>query len=109
MHKVECPSCAQTIRFETEPKLGQFVTCSTCNTALVVSELNPLTLNWVALNEWTDENPAVYDRRHKSKKHKKRHDHDAVEDFEDDEDELESYDKRRHSKRTRNLDDDYDY
>ncbi|MBN2502386.1 MAG: hypothetical protein JXB38_16510 [Anaerolineales bacterium] len=108
MHKVECPSCAQTIRLEKDPKVGQLITCSSCETALVVATISPLTLNWVALDDHVEENPADHDRRRKSKKHKKRYERDDTEDFEDTDDDVESFGKRRRPKRTRNLDDDYD-
>ena len=111
MHKVECPSCAQMIRFESQPKLGQLFTCSACSAALVVSSTAPLSLNWVALNEWAGDGPSDYDRRHKPKKHKKRYAQqaDADEDAEEDGDDFEAHGKRHRPKRSRSLDEDYDY
>jgi hypothetical protein len=109
MHKVECPSCAQTIRLEKEPKPGQLITCPTCNAALVVTTTSPLSVSWVALDDYGEETAADHDRWHKSKKHKKRYERDDAEDLEDTDDDLESFGKRRRPKRTRNLDDDYDF
>ena len=108
MHKVECPSCAQTIRLEKEPKSGQLITCSTCNTALVVTTISPLAVSWAALNDHA-ENPVDNDHWRKSKKNKKRYEREESEDFEDIDDDVESFGKRRRPKRTRNLDDDYDF
>ena len=108
MHKVECPSCAQTIRLEKEPKPGQLITCSTCNTALVVTTISPLTVSWAALDDHA-ENSVGHDHWRKSKKHKKRYEREDSEDSDDIDDDVESFGKRRRPKRTRNLDDDYDY
>lgn len=41
-----CPECDTRIRFHTQPRLGQLVTCHECGEISEVVELNPIELTW---------------------------------------------------------------
>lgn len=46
-----CPECQQRIQFDSEPKIGQKLICQTCNTALLVTWLFPISLDFLDTNE----------------------------------------------------------
>ena len=48
MFTVMCPSCNGLVRIKTEPRLGQFVTCPSCQKMTKVFSLHPLRLEVVS-------------------------------------------------------------
>lgn len=50
MFTVMCPSCNGLVRIKTEPRLGQYVTCPTCQKMTKVISLNPLRLEVLSVS-----------------------------------------------------------
>ncbi len=50
-----CPDCDETIRPRTTPRIGQKITCSTCDAELEVVGINPLELEWAIDDDWDDD------------------------------------------------------
>ncbi|MBN1667401.1 MAG: hypothetical protein JW862_09940 [Anaerolineales bacterium] len=42
----ECPACGNEVRFRTKPRMGQLVTCPSCESELEVVWLDPVELDW---------------------------------------------------------------
>jgi lysine biosynthesis protein LysW len=49
-----CPECDASIHFEHQPKIGQRVRCSQCNSILSVIRLMPLELDWAFIEPFED-------------------------------------------------------
>lgn len=43
---VECLSCGDDISIQGNIKIGNMITCDTCDTQLEIIELNPLMVDW---------------------------------------------------------------
>jgi alpha-aminoadipate carrier protein LysW len=50
IQKAECPQCGNEISVGSQPRIGQPVTCSNCNSELEVVWLDPLELDWPMLD-----------------------------------------------------------
>lgn len=56
--KVPCPDCGYEIDLGPDPEIGETITCPECWAYLVVTNLDPVELNWDDANEeenWEDE------------------------------------------------------
>ena len=53
--KAECPQCGFDISVGSQPRIGQQVTCTSCNSQLEVVWLDPLELDWPMLDYDEDE------------------------------------------------------
>ena len=43
----ECPNCERLVNVGKNPRIGQQVVCSGCNTKLEIYSLDPIELDWV--------------------------------------------------------------
>jgi hypothetical protein len=53
-----CPDCEEGISFRVKPKLGQRITCPSCDADLEIINVSPLELDWAYDEpdmEWEDE------------------------------------------------------
>jgi len=50
IQKAECPQCGFEISVGSQPRIGQQVTCTSCNSELEVVWLDPLELDWPMLD-----------------------------------------------------------
>ncbi|MCA9957706.1 MAG: hypothetical protein R3E31_27585 [Chloroflexota bacterium] len=46
-----CPECDTRIRFHTQPRMGQLVTCRECGEISEVIRVNPVRLDWAYAEE----------------------------------------------------------
>jgi lysine biosynthesis protein LysW len=45
----ECPNCERLVNVGKNPRVGQHVVCSNCDTKLEIYSLDPIELDWVPL------------------------------------------------------------
>jgi lysine biosynthesis protein LysW len=50
IQKAECPQCGVEISVGSQPRIGQLMTCTSCNSELEVVWLDPLELDWPMLD-----------------------------------------------------------
>jgi hypothetical protein len=58
MDNAFCPDCEEAISFKAQPKVGQRIVCSNCESELEVIETSPLELDWVydePVEDWDDD------------------------------------------------------
>lgn len=51
MNYSECPNCERLVNVGKNPRIGQHVRCSSCNTKLEIYSLDPIELDWVPYTE----------------------------------------------------------
>ena len=51
MITILCPECQQTIKFDSEPKIGQQTVCQSCEKELVVTWLFPVSLDLIEVHD----------------------------------------------------------
>jgi uncharacterized protein YbaR (Trm112 family) len=57
MVKVACPECQQRIDLDSEPKIGQHITCQSCKTEFQVTWLFPICLDYLEITEQIPASP----------------------------------------------------
>lgn len=81
-----CPACGTKLRFQAEPKLGEFVVCEECGTELEVIQLSPIKLDWAFEEPFDEEYDDDDDWDFDDEEYEEYDDDDEYDDYDDDDD-----------------------
>ena len=59
--QVECLACDDDIYVGSNPKIGGYVTCNSCDAEFQITDLKPTMIDWPDEDDYVDEEEGYYD------------------------------------------------
>ncbi len=58
---VECLACEDDVYIGSNPKIGSYVICNSCDAEFQIIDLDPVLIDWPEYDDYTDDDEGYYD------------------------------------------------